>query len=95
MPTLLVVQFKAQEGGGHISGDLCKIFDYTPTLCCCINNTLPPSTSLFVQLQVQREGHLLIVQKADSIARAFEQFHDRKTPSLVVQQVVIMCMCIQ
>ena len=68
MPTLLVVQFNAQEGGGRISGDLCKILDYTPTICCCIHNTLPPSTKLFVQLQVQREGHLLIAQKAKKLA---------------------------
>ena len=97
---LFVVQFKAQEGGGRISGDMRKFPDYTPILCCCINNTLPPSTGLFLQLQVQRKGHLLIAQKAGSIPRPFEWFHDRKTRSqtltalslILVKDLLVSCM---
>ena len=85
-PPFLSSSSRRRRGVGVYPGTCA---DYTPILCCCIN-ALPPSTTLFVQLQVQRQGQLLIALKACSISRPFERFHDRTTRSLSALSLILV-----
>ena len=64
---------------------------YTHPMLLYKQHTVIVYYSLYVQLQVQHQGHIILLTlKAGSIPRLFERFHDCKTRSPIVLSLILV-----